>query len=144
MRPEDRQRDPNLDAIQKVGAAIVRDGKVMVVRKKDQPSAEYYMPGGRMEEGETQRETLFREIREELCVDIDHYEYVGSFEDRAVFEGTPIVIHAYLVTVVGEPSAANEVKEYRWIGQDHEREGLTVSSIMAKQVIPALVKGGRL
>ncbi|MEU8114954.1 NUDIX domain-containing protein [Micromonospora sp. NPDC048986] len=144
MKPEDRLRDPNLDGIQKVGAAIVRDGKVLVVRKKDQPSAEYYMPGGRMEEGETQRETLFREVREELCVDIDYFEYVGSFEDRAVFEGTPIVIHAYLVTVVGVPTAANEVREYAWIDQHHERQGLEVSSIMAKQVIPALVKAGRL
>ncbi|MEU3454696.1 NUDIX domain-containing protein [Micromonospora sp. NPDC006766] len=144
MGPEDRLRDPNLAAIQKVGAAIVRDGKIMVVRKKDQPSPEYFMPGGRMEEGETQRETLFREIREELCVDIDCFEYIGSFEDRAVFEGTPIIIHAYLVTVIGEPTAASEVKEYKWIDQHHERQGLAVSSIMGKQVIPALVKAGRL
>ena len=84
--PEDRKRDPNLKAIQKVGAAVVRDGKVLVLRKRAQPSPEYYMAGGKMEGDETQRETLARELQEELGVEVEDYEYIGSFEDEAVFE----------------------------------------------------------
>jgi 8-oxo-dGTP diphosphatase len=142
--PEDRQRDPDLDAIQKVGAAIVSDGKVLVVRKKNQPSAEYYMAGGRMEDGETQRGTLLRELTEELSVKVSRYEYLGSYQDNAVFEGTPIVIHAYYVEIEGEPKAANEIKEYAWIDADFEAKGLSVSSIMGKRVIPQLVERGYL
>lgn len=143
-RPEDRKRDPNLNAIQKVGAAVVRDGKVMVLRKKTQPSPEYYMAGGKMEGDETQRETLARELDEELGVEVEDYEYIGSFEDEAVFEKTPIVIHAYYVKVGGQPQPANEVKEYAWIGPDFEAKGYEVSSIMAKCVIPRLVEKGYL
>jgi 8-oxo-dGTP diphosphatase len=139
-KPEDRKRDPDLDAIQKVGAAIVHDGKVLVLRKKGQPSAEYYMAGGKMEEGETQRETLFRELKEELQVSVEHYEYIGSYSDLAVFEGTPIVIHAYYVRVLGTPSPAHEVKEYAWIDAGFEKAGYQVSSIMSKQVMPRLVE----
>jgi 8-oxo-dGTP diphosphatase len=144
VNPEDRQRDPDLDAIQKVGAAIVSNGKVLVVRKKNQPSAEYYMAGGRMEDGETQRETLLRELAEELSVKASRYEYIDSYEDNAVFEGTPIIIHAYYVEIEGEPKAASEIKEYIWIDAEFEAKGLSVSSIMGKRVIPRLVELGYL
>jgi 8-oxo-dGTP diphosphatase len=144
VKPEDRMRDPNLDAIQKVGAAIIKDRKVLVVRKKDQPSAEYYMAGGRMEEGETQSGTLRRELMEELGVEVAHYEYIDSYEDQAVFEGTPIVIHAYYVRIEGGPTPTNEVKEYTWIDADFESRGFELSSIMAKRVIPRLVEMGYL
>jgi 8-oxo-dGTP pyrophosphatase MutT (NUDIX family) len=137
-------RDPDLDAIQKVGAAIVQDRKVLVVRKRNQPSAEYYMAGGRMEQGETQRETLVRELMEELGVTVAEYEYIGSYSDQAVFEGTPILIHAYYVRISGEPIPSDEVKEYAWIGPDFAADGYTVSSIMAKKVIPRLVEMGRI
>lgn len=143
-KPEDRKRDPNLKAIQKVGAAVVQDGKVLVLRKKSQPSPEYYMAGGKMEGNETQRETLVRELKEELGVDVEDYEYIDSFEDEAVFEKTPIVIHAYYVKVKGQPEPANEVKEYAWIDPDFESKGFEVSSIMAKRVIPRLVEKGYL
>jgi 8-oxo-dGTP diphosphatase len=144
VNPEDRRWDPELDAIQKVGAAIVSNGKVLVVRKKNQPSAEYYMAGGRMEDGETQRETLLRELDEELNVKVSRYEYIDSYEDNAVFEGSPIVIHAYYVEIEGEPTAASEIKEYAWIGSDFEAKGFSVSSIMGKRVIPRLVELGHL
>lgn len=144
INPEDRQRDPELDAIQKVGAAIVSNGKVLVVRKKNQPSAEYYMAGGRMEDGETQRETLMRELAEELGVKATRWDYIDSYQDNAVFEGTPIVIHAYYVEIEGEPTPASEIKEYAWIGADFEAQGLSVSSIMGKRVIPRLAELGYL
>ncbi len=141
-KPEDRKRDPNLNAIQKVGAAIVHDGKVLVLRKKNQPSPEYFMAGGKMEAGETQRQTLFRELMEELKVTVKEYDYIGSYEDNAVFEGTPLVIHAYYVRIDGVPTPANEVKEYAWIDADFAAAGYEVSSIMAQQVMPQLVEMG--
>ena len=138
--PENQKRDPNSTAIQKVGAAIIKDKKVLVVRKKSHADDEYYMAGGKMEGEETQRETLERELKEELDVEVTQVEYLGSFEDIAVFEQKPIVIHAYHVNVKKEPSAQSEIKEYAWIDRDFEAKGFEVSSIMAKKVIPELIK----
>jgi len=39
MRQEEPKFDAALNAMQKVGAVIIRDRKIMVVRKKDQPHA---------------------------------------------------------------------------------------------------------
>jgi len=142
LEPQNRKRDPSLSAIQKVGAAILRDKKVLVVRKKTQDKSEYFMAGGRMEDDETQKETLLRELKEELGVDVKKLEYVGSYEDMAVFEGTPIIIHAYSVEILGEPAPQSEIKEYAWIDRDFEQKGITLSSIMAKRVIPELIRRG--
>ncbi|WP_369269572.1 NUDIX domain-containing protein [Streptomyces sp. R11] len=144
VKAEDRKRDPNLDAIQKVGAAVVSDGKVMVVRKKGQRTDEYFMAGGKMEGEETQRQTLVRELQEELGVEVADYQYIGSYEDLAVFEGTPIVLHAYCVHIAGRPQPHNEIKEYAWIDSEFESKGFKVSSIMAQHVIPRLVEMGQI
>ena len=140
LRPEDMMRDTALTAIQKVGAAIINDKNMaLVVRKKTQSSQEYFMAGGRMEAEETQKETLVRELKEELGVEIASMDFIDSFEDIGVFEREPIIIHAYVVRIHGQPRAQSEIIEYIWIDKDFEKRGFAISSIMATKVIPWLV-----
>ncbi|WP_171814478.1 NUDIX hydrolase [Arthrobacter dokdonensis] len=142
MNEAAEMKDPSFSGIQKVGAAIVLDRKVIALRKTNQPSSEYYMAGGKIEDGETQLQTLKRELDEELGVAVKEYDYIGTYEDLAVFEGTPIRLHAYYVLVEGRPKPANEVKEYRWFDSKWKSEGIELSSILAEQVIPELVARG--
>jgi 8-oxo-dGTP diphosphatase len=53
-------------------AVIVRDGRLLVIRRSQQVVApgKFCFPGGGMEAGETEEMTLVREIREELGVPI--------------------------------------------------------------------------
>src|SRR5690242_18181131 len=119
-KPEDMKRDPSLDVMQKVGAAIIHDKKVLVVRKKTRADREYVMAGGKMEGDETQREALARELHEELGVTVKDLEYLGSYEDLSAFKRVPLVIHAYTVQIEGDVEARNEIKEYVWIDRDFE------------------------
>lgn len=130
-------------SIEKVGAAIVRNNKVLVVRKEGQPSSEFFTAGGKIEQGETHYQTLVREVKEELGVDIRHSEYIGTFHDQAVFEEVPIIIYAYYVEVVGEPRPSAEISELKWIGRD-DKSGSPISSIMIHQIIPELERLGRI
>jgi 8-oxo-dGTP diphosphatase len=139
-----RQSDPEFTGIQKVGAAVIHERKVVALRKANQPSSEYYMAGGKLEAGETQLQALERELDEELGVTVREYQYLGTFEDVAVFEGTPIRIHAYAVHIDGTPAPANEVKEYRWFTSGWVEEGVELSSILAREVIPLLVERGQI
>ncbi len=51
-----------------VSAAIMRDGKVLVVRRARKPALNLYtLPGGAVELGETLHEAVMREVREETA-----------------------------------------------------------------------------
>ena len=55
-----------------VGAAILRDGRVLAARRTTPPAAagRWELPGGKVEAGETPEAALVREVREELGCDI--------------------------------------------------------------------------
>ena len=64
-----------------VSAAIVRDGKVLVVRRARRPAlAVYTMPGGVVEAGETLTQAVMREVREETALDIEPVAFAGHRE----------------------------------------------------------------
>ena len=50
-------------------AILERDGRYLLVRRANPPSADMYaFPGGRAEPGETPAETALRELAEETCI----------------------------------------------------------------------------
>ena len=64
-----------------VSAAIMRDGKVLAVRRARKPALNLYtMPGGVVEIGETLFEAVKREVREETALDIEPVALAGHRE----------------------------------------------------------------
>jgi 8-oxo-dGTP diphosphatase len=64
-----------------VGAAIVRDGKVLCAKRGDKTKslAGYWeFPGGKIEPGETAEAALIREMREECLCDIKVIEEIAT------------------------------------------------------------------
>ena len=57
------------------------DGRVLTARNAGVDL--FYFPGGQREPGESDLDTLVREVAEELTVDVDpaSVEYVGTFEE---------------------------------------------------------------
>ena len=64
-----------------VSAAIIRAGKVLVVRRARQPAQSLYtFPGGAVEVGETLNEAAIREVREETSLAIEPVALAGHRE----------------------------------------------------------------
>lgn len=64
-----------------VSAAIIRDGKVLIVRRARPPaSGVFTLPGGGVEAGETLREAVVREVREETRLAIEPLGLAGYRE----------------------------------------------------------------
>ena len=65
----------------------VADGKLLLCRAKGSPTT--YLPGGHIEFGETGREALVREIREELGVEASAGRFLGVVENSFMQHGKP-------------------------------------------------------
>ena len=54
-----------------VGAVILDEGRVLLVKRRREPlKGEWSLPGGAVESGETLAVALAREVREETCLDV--------------------------------------------------------------------------
>ena len=125
--------------IDKVGGIILKDKKVLVQRKNNNRE-ECIIPGGKREGMETDFETLKRELQEELSVELVKAEYIGTYQDLAVFSKKTIQVITYLTTIQGEIKCNNEIKEAIWIDRNYKDEGIKVGSILGEYVIPELIK----
>lgn len=127
--------------IDKVGGIILKDKKILVQRKKNNRE-ECIIPGGKREGNETDEETLRRELMEELSVNLLDMEFLGGYDDIAVFSGKPIHVQAYIVNISGKIKCNNEIKEAIWIDRNYKDEGVIVGSILEDHVIPELIRRG--
>lgn len=102
-------------AIHVVGAAIIREGRCLVARRAAQMSLAGYweFPGGKVEEGESPRSALSRELVEELGLKIDVGSWLGRGESTV--DGREIVLDVYCSTLVSGRPQPSEHSKIRWI-----------------------------
>ncbi len=125
--------------IDKVGGVILKDKKILVQRKNN-GREECIIPGGKREGSESDFETLKRELMEELSVQLIDTEYLGTYQDIAVFSNKQLQVITYLVKIEGEIQCNNEIKEALWIDRNYKELGIKVGSILGDYVIPELIK----
>ncbi len=99
----------------------VQDGKILLCRAKG--GATTYLPGGHIEFGETGRQALVREVKEELGVDAETGAFLGVVENAFNQHGKP---HAEinLVYELKVPSAmparaCEDWIEFEWRDRAH-------------------------
>jgi 8-oxo-dGTP diphosphatase len=98
-----------------VGAAIIRDGRVLACERSDPPEAagRWEFPGGKVEPGETDAEALARECAEELGVRVRVGERVGG--DVPMAEGR-FVLRVYAAVLLdGDEPQVLEHSAMRWL-----------------------------
>ena len=116
-----------------VGALVVHDGAVLLVRRGRAPSRGVWaVPGGRVELGETLAHATEREVREETGVRVRAGEPVWSFDSVIRDEEGRIAYHYVIVDllaeyVAGEPRARDDALEARW-ARPGDLSDLTVSA----------------
>ena len=103
--------------IDNVAFLYLKDGRILSTRSKGKDK--YYIPGGKREAGETDIETLVREVKEELSVDIieSSAKLYGVFEAQAhgKAEGILVKMTCYTADYTGELKADSEIAETVWL-----------------------------
>jgi 8-oxo-dGTP pyrophosphatase MutT (NUDIX family) len=125
--------------IYKIGAAIIENGKLLIV--KEAGWEKYGVPGGKPEPGESDYDCLKRELMEELAVSINGiFNYIGTFQDRAMNEPETIQIKLYRIGIENKPKKTNDVEDMRWFGPKDDWDIL--GPIDKNHIMPALIKRG--
>ena len=103
--------------IDKIAWLYLKDGKILSTLSKGKDT--YYIPGGKREGIETDEETLIRECKEELTIDIkkDTIKFYGTFEAQAhgKSEGILVKMTCYMADFEGKLEASSEIQEIRWL-----------------------------
>lgn len=128
-----------LDVIYKIGALIFDDNRrVLAVHKTGKPIHELIVPGGCVEEGENDEQTLRREITEELNTQVKSFEFYAQFEAQAIYESKWLIMRTYVVTIDGNPQPSNEIDQLVWLDEHYLSSGYQFASILGRQILPRL------
>ncbi|MFQ5620791.1 MAG: NUDIX domain-containing protein [Candidatus Nanoarchaeia archaeon] len=103
-------------------AVIIKDGEVLLIHRF-RPHMEYYVvPGGHIEENESEEEALIREVKEETNLDVKIEKRLWSLEDP--YHNAQH--HFFLVTEftgeiqLGGPEAERNCEENKYILEWHD------------------------
>ena len=104
-----------------VGAVIIKEGKIVLIKRGNEPSkGKWSIPGGHVELGENLKEAVIRETKEETCLDVDNPILMDVVENVDLDEQSKIKYHYvivdYLVHVKGgNIEATSDAAEFRWV-----------------------------
>jgi 8-oxo-dGTP diphosphatase len=103
--------------IDKIAWIRIEDGAILSTRSAGKDA--YYLPGGKREPGESDLDTLVREIHEELSVTIvaDSARHAGTFQAQAHGHphGTVVQMTCYEADYRGELRPDGEIAEIVWL-----------------------------
>jgi len=120
------------------GAAIVRDGKLLLVKRRRAPEAGHWsLPGGKVDFGESVADAVKREILEEVGLEIVLLSSLGVVEMIGV-DDQHWVSPIYLAEAIGGEALNNEpdkLEAVAWVALDAPPLPLALA---AQQALSAL------
>lgn len=122
--------------IDKIAWIYIKDKKILSTLSfgKDK----YYIPGGKREEFENDIETLTREIKEELLVDLDlnSIRYYGTFKAQAhgKAEGIIVKMSCYNADYIGELKVDSEIEKIVWLNYSDIEKVSPVDKLIFKDL----------
>lgn len=130
-----------MEVYHKIAGIIIKDKKLLMVKKYDE--SHFIMPGGRVLEGETPEQTLRRELKEELDVELVSMKFFKTYEAPHFKEKNKIVrMDTYFVEIKGDPKPTSEINEIKWVDSNYKKQGIKIASINQDFLIPELKKKG--
>jgi len=105
--------------IEVVAAVFVdQDSKIYCARRRNdgELALKWEFPGGKIEAGETHKEALAREIKEELSADVEVGEFITTVKHQ--YSGFHITMHAYYSKVISGELILSEHTGFEWLDKE--------------------------
>ena len=125
--------------IYKAAGVLLRDRKLLITRTKGKSF--FVAPGGKVEAGESTKDALKRELREELQIEINEsaIKEFGTFYALAAgHEDVYLRMDVFFVERWdGEISPSSEIEEVLWVNSELPT-GIELGSVFHHDVLPKL------
>lgn len=104
-----------------VGGVLVRDGKILLLKRDVEPFKSYWhVVGGHVEENETLKEALNRELKEETNLEVIVAGIIdGCIEET--FDRIKLIVVFKVVSAKGKVKINEESQEYGWFSNIPEK-----------------------
>lgn len=100
--------------IHTVGLVCIKNQKLLVVRSRNKET--FYLPGGKIESGETAIAALIREIEEEIKItDLQDIERIFTIQDIAHGTNQKLVMECFQAKSNTAPKISAEIVEIKWV-----------------------------
>ncbi|MET9232531.1 NUDIX domain-containing protein [Lentzea sp. NPDC003310] len=125
-----------------VGLVHVEAGRLLVVRSRNKKA--FYLPGGKIEPGESGEDALRREVREELGVELDDPAELRRYVAPAYGEGEGAIVDmtCFTATLRGTPAPTSEIAELTYVTRGEYREHAETAPAI-HEVLDDLVASGQ-
>jgi ADP-ribose pyrophosphatase YjhB (NUDIX family) len=126
-----------------VGAVILRQGEVLIVRRANPPlQGQWSIPGGALDLGEKLRDGVAREVREETGLDVEVGPVLDVFDSIFPDENGRTQYHYVLIDYLchlrsGTLAAATDASEVRWASPE-ELPGLGMKQVTIEVIRKAI------
>lgn len=106
-----------------VVCAIIKnkEGKILCCKRGPGRALEGFweFPGGKVEAAESHEQTIIREIKEELCVDITPLKYIGEskheYTNLAPYPNFSITLYGYICKLEDTHIITTEHTDIKWL-----------------------------
>ncbi len=110
-----------MDLIKSVAWFHIENDKILCVRTKGKDK--FYIPGGKIDQGERAEDALVREIREELNISLNAESLSPAVKVIAAAHGfddnVQVEMQCFFATHRGSISANSEIEEIKWVGSNY-------------------------
>jgi ADP-ribose pyrophosphatase len=110
-----------------VGGVVIKDGKILLIKRAFEPGAgKWSIPGGMVEVGEKLSEACEREIEEETGLEIEVLELINVFDMIDEDDQGRIQYHYVLVDFLAKPVGGTERKsveatDMKWVSHQEAK-----------------------
>ncbi len=128
---------------ERVRGIIIEAGKIVLIERKSKDRTYYIFPGGGVEKGETTKEALAREMKEELGIDISIGDFFDEYRYRTP-EGD--IRHSfYLCEEAGGVFGTGDGPEYQpgngyQLDGTHDPVKISLSELPKINLLPVKIK----